>query len=148
LDCAMARIVLTPAEKAKILAVVRELDPATHELTTPFKVLLSDSEWHFVVTYARNEIKGALEIGLLARAMAEAVRKRGSANEQGIATFLESTAWMRNFGVSDDDDERFKDLCGVDSPLFLAVDALLQLAQDRMFDTIDEEYLRLLESSF
>ncbi|MGH2694180.1 MAG: hypothetical protein ACRDJJ_05120, partial [Actinomycetota bacterium] len=113
----MARIVLTPAEKAKILGIVRELDPVTHELTAPFKTVLSETEWHFVVNYARAEIRGALEIGLLARAIAETVRKRGSANEQGIAAFLESTAWMRNFGVSDEDDERFKDLCGIDSPL-------------------------------
>jgi hypothetical protein len=143
----MARIVLSAAEKAKITSIVRELDPATHGLTAPFKTVVSESEWYFIVNYARSEMRGALQVGVLARAMAEAVRRLGAANDQGIASFLDSTAWMRNFGISDEDDERFKDLCGVDSPLFLAVDALLQMAQDRMFGTLDEEYARLVESS-
>jgi hypothetical protein len=144
----MARVLISAGERGRIVAILRELDPETHDLTARFQEQLDPEDWAFVCDYTRAEIKGALEIGLMARAVAEAARRRGVSNEEGIGNFLDSIAWMRNFGVSDPHDERFKELCGIDTPLFLAVDALLQMAQDRMFGTLDEEYARLLESSF
>lgn len=142
----MPRLIYTGADKLRVDAIVAELDPAGHDLTRPFREALSSEDWLFVVDYARTEIRAALEVGMLARTVAESARLRGSSNEQGIRTFLDSISWMRNFGVSDAADERFKEIADVDSPLFVAVDALLQLAQDRMFNTLDEEYVRLLEA--
>lgn len=143
----MAKMILSGPERLRIAAILRELDPDSHELLAPFKENLSAADWNFVVEYARAEMRGALEMGLLARGLADTARMRGMANADGISSFLESTSWMRNFGMSDESDEHFKRLADVDTPMFVAVDALLQMAQDRMFNTLDEEYARLLDAS-
>lgn len=140
----MPKVVYSGAERLRMNAILDELDPATSELTTPFQDVLSEDDWNFVVTYARNEMRAALEIGMLTRAVAEAARDRAASNEEGVAAFFEAVSCMRNFGVSDRTDERFRNIADVDSPLFIAVDALLQMAQDRLFNTLDEEYVRLL----
>jgi hypothetical protein len=142
----MPKVIYTGADRVRIEAILKELDPQINPLTLPFKAMLDEDDWRFVVDYARAEIRAALEIGLLARGMADAARRRGVANDDGVAAFMDSASWMRNFGVSDGADERFKRLADVESPLFFAVDSLLQLAQDRLFNTLDEEYLRLLDS--
>ncbi len=143
----MPRIIFSGTERLRMNAILKELDPATHEFTSRFANVLSSEDWNFVQNYARAEMRGALEMGLLARSVAEVARQRGIGSEQGVSSFLDSTPWMRNFGVSDDADERFKMIADLESPLFVAVDALLQLAQDRMFNTLDEEYARLLDAS-
>jgi hypothetical protein len=140
----------TKAERAEVDLVMTELDPETHEFLFDFSLVCPEEDWQFLVGYARREMRAALELGLLARATSQVATELGATDDAGARAYLGSIAWLRNFGRADDADERFLELCGepgTDSPLFVAVESLLELAQDRMFGTIDEEYRALLEQA-
>lgn len=142
----MPQIEFTDKERKLIDAVLAELDPVSHELTRDFRNVLDGDDWRFLVRYARREMRACLELGLLARSMADTARLRNLSNEQGAVAFLRSVSWLRNFGMTDPDDERFLSLAGEgpEAPLFLAVDALIEIAKDRIFDTVGDEYRQLL----
>lgn len=145
----MPKIVFTAPERARVSNILKELDPATHELTAPWSERLDPKDWQFVVDYATFEMRAALELGLLARSAVDTARQRGMANAEGASVVLSSISWLRNFGVIDARDERFASIAGAgtDAPLFLAVEALIEIAKDRLFQTFDEEYRLLLETS-
>ena len=143
----MPRIAFTGEEHARINHVLRELDPATHELTAHWSDLLNGEDWAFLQDYVRTEMRATLEMGMLARSIAAVVNERRLADTTAVDHFLRSTTWSRNFGLTDDAEERLMSILGqaLDSPLFLAIEALMQMAEDRMFDTLDSEYRSLLE---
>jgi hypothetical protein len=140
------QIEFTETERTLIDAVLVELDPSTHELTRDFKDDLSEDDWRFLVRYARREMRACLELGLLARSAADTARLRNLSNDEGAFAFLRSVSWLRNFGITDPEDERFLGLAGEgpEAPMFLAVDALIEIAKDRIFDTVGDEYRQLL----
>jgi hypothetical protein len=140
------QIEFTQTERTLIDAVLVELDPSTHELTRDFKDDLSEDDWRFLVRYARREMRACLELGLLARSAADTARLRNLSNDEGAFAFLRSVSWLRNFGITDPEDERFLGLAGEgpEAPMFLAVDALIEIAKDRIFDTVGDEYRQLL----
>jgi hypothetical protein len=140
------QIEFTETERTLIDAVLVELDPSTHELTRDFKDDLSGDDWRFLVRYARREMRACLELGLLARSAADTARLRNLSNDEGAFAFLRSVSWLRNFGITDPEDERFLGLAGEgpEAPMFLAVDALIEIAKDRIFDTVGDEYRQLI----
>ena len=148
----MARITLSAAERARINAILVELEPSCHDLTRRYASELAPHEWEFVLGYIRNELRSFLEIRTMARALADAARKRGLADDAGISDFLASRTWVRNFGVADDDDDRFMAIAastGRPSPranydLSTDADTLLEIAEERLLGTIDDEYIELL----
>ena len=143
----MPRISFTGEEHARINHVLRELDPATHDLTAHWRNLLSGEDWAFLQDYVRTEMRATLEMGMLARSIAAVVDERRLADKAAVDHFMRSTPWSRNFGLTDEAEERLMSILGqaLDSPLFLAIEALMQMAEDRMFDTLDIEYRSLLE---
>lgn len=145
----MPQIEFTEAERTLVDAVLAELDPSSHELTRDFRNILAEEDWRFLVRYARREMRACLELGLLARSMADTARLRDLSNGDGAFAFLRSISWLRNFGMTDPDDERFLALAGEgpQAPIFLAVDALIEIAKDRIFDTVGDEYRQLLFDS-
>ncbi len=148
----MARITFSAAERARIAAILVELEPAFHDLTRRYANELDPQEWEFVVGYIRNELRSFLEIRTMAGAFAEAARDGGLADERGIADFLASRSWVRNFGVADDDDDRFMAIAAttgrpnprVNYELSTDADTLLEIAEERLLGTIDDEYVELL----
>lgn len=145
----MPQIEFTEAERTLVDAVLAELDPSSHELTRDFRNILAEEDWRFLVRYARREMRACLELGLLGRSLADTARLRDLSNGDGASTFLRSISWLRNFGMTDPDDERFLALAGEgpQAPIFLAVDALIEIAKDRTFDTVGDEYRQLLFDS-
>lgn len=125
--------------------ILEELDPNGHELFAPHKALLSDADWAFICDYTRERMRSAIQIGAMARAFVETAQQLGATDDRGAQHFLRSKAWIHNFGVTASADEYFcalSAICG--NRLGRASDALVEIAQDRMFETLDEEYQRLL----
>jgi hypothetical protein len=74
--------------------------------------------------------------------------RHGLADEKGSEHFLRSKSWLHNFGVTQTTDEYFTALSlAHENKLHQALDALIMIAQDRLFDRVDEEYERLLRPS-
>ena len=127
--------------------MVEELDPAKHDLFDVHRPLLSAADWEFLCEYVREKVASALMIGLLARSAAAAAEESGVSDSRGADHFLRSKAWVHNFGVLQSGDEYFTNLSGAcGNRLGKACDALVEIAQDRLFGTLDEEYQRLLAS--
>lgn len=143
----MAQIALTEDEEARIESILDELDPLNHELVLPARDPLSAEEWGFVVDHIRQKIRSALELGFMARALACTAERRGLSDDRGADHFLRSKAWVHNFGVAQTGDEYF---CALSlksgNRLLKAADALVEFAQDRVFDTFDDEYRRVFPS--
>lgn len=148
----MGRIIFTDDERARIEQILEELDPARHELTRHYRDRLSAAEWDFVWRYIRNELRGLLELTTLALTLAEEAAARGLANDDGINDFLGSRTWVRNFDIADPQDDRFiaiakglgrsADTSNYD--LVIDADTLMEIAQERMKGTLEEEYVELL----
>lgn len=151
---AVAQIVFSSDERERIAAILEELDPAEHELTRRYADRMSEQEWKWVTDYLRHELRALLEIGVMLRAVAHTARTRGHADRAAVKRLLRDNR-TRNFGLPDDADAYFNDICMLCEPaslddgepgLWKAGDALLELAGDRMFDTLGEEYAELLDS--
>ncbi len=143
----MAHIALSDEDRRVIAETLEELDPASHELLARFREVLNDSDWAFAVGYVTARIRGALEIGLIARAVVAAAERNGLADERGSDHFLRSKAWLHNFGVPQTGDEYFYAVsAAAGGGLVRAHEALLELAQDHLFGTFDDEYQRLFST--
>jgi hypothetical protein len=150
----VAQIVFSPEERARVESILEEFDPAEHELTRRFADRMSEQEWKWVTRYLRRELRALLEIGVMLRAVTALAHERGHADRTAVRRLLRDNR-TRNFGLPDDADAYFNDLCMMCEPtsidqgdpsLWRAGDALLELAADRMFDTLGEEYAELLDS--
>lgn len=143
----MPKINFSDAELAQVAGMVDELDPAKHELFDVHRPLLNPADWEFLCEYVREKVASALMIGLLARSVAHTSQDHGLSDNRGADHFLRSKAWVHNFGVLQSGDEYFANLSGTcGNRLGKACDALVEIAQDRLFGTLDDEYQRLLSS--
>lgn len=142
-------------------AILTELDPAGHELTSHFTSVLAEDDWDFAVGIMRAELRTVLEMGLAARAVATLGRSEEMADEAGIEHLLGDCGelWeIGNFGTPFEDGraERWTDICSSTQPvvddegqantsaLAVAAFALRDLAHQKMFDTLDEEFGEML----
>lgn len=141
----MADIILTAQDLEKLDESLLYLDPATHELTAPLADELAPGDWDFVVSYIRQRLRSAMEIELMARAFASSAVARDLCDQRGAEHFLRSKAWLHNFGIIQTSDEYFATLSAVhENRLTRALDALVLIAQDMLFDKIGEDYRRLV----
>ncbi|MFP5298404.1 MAG: hypothetical protein ACLGHL_05415 [Actinomycetota bacterium] len=141
----MADIMLSPDDLVRLDESLAYLDPASHELVTPLREQLSPRDWEFVVSYIQQRLRSAMEIELMARAFASAAKARDLCDQRGADHFLRSKAWLHNFGIIQTSDEYFASLSAThDNRLTRALDALILIAQDLLFDKIEEDYRRLL----
>jgi hypothetical protein len=146
------KISFTPEEMAKIQSILEELDPATHDLTAHYASVMSAEDWNFVRAYIRKELISFLLLSTMARSIAEVASERGLADEEGVRDFLASRTWTRNFGVADEADDSFLRIAALtgrpspDANYELAADAdtLLEIAEERLLGTLDDEYAELV----
>jgi hypothetical protein len=146
------KISFTPEEMAKIQSILEELDPTTHDLTAHYATLMSAEDWAFVRAYIRKELISFLLLSTMARSIAEVASERGLADEEGVRDFLASRTWTRNFGVADEADDSFLRIAALtgrpspDANYELAADAdtLLEIAEERLLGTLDDEYAELV----
>lgn len=147
-DKAMADIVFSEQDLRQIEDTIRYLDPASHELVCALEPQLSGADWDFAVTYMRQRIRSALEIELMARAMADRCTRTNLCDKRGADHYLRSKSWTHNFGIIQTTDEYFAALSAAhDNKLTRALDALILIAQDLLFGSLDEEYERLLNQA-
>ena len=148
----MPKISFTPDEMAKIQAILEELDPATHDLTAHYSAVMSAEDWNFVRAYIRKELISFLLLSTMARSVAELASERGLADPDGVRDFLSSRTWTRNFGVADEADDSFLRIAALtgrpsaEASYELAADAdtLLEIAEERLLGTLDDEYAELI----
>jgi hypothetical protein len=143
----MSTFSFSPQDLTQIEVILDEVDVASHELLRPVEPAVSTNDWAFVIGYIEERLRAALEIGILARSFCTTAVERGYADERGVDHFLRSKAWLHNFGVTQRGDEHFYSLSAAcEHRLVRALDALVEIVQDRMFSTLDDEYERLLSS--
>jgi hypothetical protein len=130
---------------ASIEETIAYLDPASHELLSSLQASLSEADWEFAVTYIRQRVRSALEIEIMARALTDTAITRNLCDRRGAEHFQRSKTWLHNFGVIQTTDEYFAALsANHNNRPTLALEAMILIAQDMMFDRLDEEYERLL----
>lgn len=149
----MAEVVFTEEETQRIEEIMRDLDPAQHELTQPFEAKVPPGFWNAFVDYARSQLRAAIEIEHLMRAVAATALARGLVDEEGLSHFLareEITEWaLPNFGQMDKAGWRWlalQELCEeVDVDRFLdAIQGLIEIGRSRMFETLDDDLRNLV----
>lgn len=141
----MADIVLTDEDLARLAECLAYLDPAGHELVAPLASELPPNDWDFVVSYMRRRLRSAMEIEMMARAFTTSATARDLCDGRGAEHFLRSKAWLHNFGIIQTSDEYFASLSAAHgNRLTRALDALILIAQDLLFDKIGEDYRRLV----
>jgi hypothetical protein len=146
------KITFTPAEIAKIRSILDELDPATHDLTSHYATMMDAEDWSFVRAYIRKELLSFTLLSTMARAVADAAIERGLAGAEGVKDLLTSRTWTRNFGVADDADDRFRQIASatgrpsaaVNYELATDADTLMEIAEERLLGTLDDEYVELV----
>lgn len=169
----MARVAFTPEELAAVDDVCRELDPAKHELTAGYIDAIDDpSERRHVIAHLRRALRAELIVGLVMRAGADACVSHGVVDADAAEHFVaddydkprtgitgtrrlrEARRWQYNLGyLSNEAIVTYRilrrhysrgpgrdGLYPEDRPFF----ALLDLANDRMFDSLEQEHRRLL----
>lgn len=170
----MARVLFTQEEIAQVDSTCDEFDPASHELTARYIHALYDpDERAHLKNHLRAALRAELVVGLVARAAADACRDSAGAEEiaaeqfveddserarsgiTGARRFREGRRWQYNLGyLSQEAIETYRILRKFYGrgpvhdglyPMDEAFFALLDLAHDRMFGTLDKEYERLLE---
>ena len=143
----MAEIVFTGEDLRLIETAVTDLDPSTHELIAIHQASFGEDDWDFVLRYIEERVSAALKLGIMARCLVMAAEDADLADERGVQHFLGSKAWVHNFGVANTADEYFQALSTAGGGrLSKALDALIEITQDRLFGTFDEEYQRLFSS--
>lgn len=141
----MAEIRLTLRDGELIQATLDYLDIGSNELLESVRPSLTDADWEFVTTYIHQRVRSALQIEMMARAMARASIDLNLCDDAGADHFLRSKSWLHNYGVTQTADEYFTALSiRYEDRLNRALDAMVMIAQDRMFGSFDEEYERLL----
>lgn len=143
----MPDISFTAAERTHMAEVLRRLDPAGHDLTREFRTILSKEEWDFVVEYVRAKMRVVLEAGLLMRSVGDAAKASQLVDEGAIRKNFLHSLWTYDFAFRPPIENTFVQIAGgsPDARLCLAVEALVELAEDAMFATFDEACDLLLE---
>jgi hypothetical protein len=143
----MAEIVFSGEDLNRIEEAISDLDPSTHELIVIHEGSYSQDDWAFIIKYVTERLSAALKLGLMARCLGIAAEEAELADERGVQHFIDSKAWVHNFGIASTADEYFQALStSGGGRLSKALDALIEIAQDRLFGTLDDEYQRLFSS--
>jgi len=141
----MPDITFTDQERQRVNAIIDELDPADHELLCPYNDRLSAEDWQFVCDYVRAKMRAVLETGLLVASIAERARTTDLVGEEAIRNNFVRTLWNYDFSFRKAIEDTFVAVAGGETPLCLAAEALVELAEDLMFATFEDAHERLLD---
>lgn len=142
----MASVTISNAEWVKVEEILVDLNATIDELTKRYFGKFDKRDWLFVRSYIRMELRAALQLGAMLRAVAKVAVEQGLANDEAAKCFVQVNA-RRNFGLLDPAEVGFEVVSEVNEckeELRRAVLALAELANDRMFGTLDDEYAELL----
>jgi hypothetical protein len=142
----MAVVSFSNAEWVRVEEILVELNPTIDELTEDYFGRFDKRDWLFIRSYIRMELRAALQLGVMLRAVGKVALEQGIANDEAIKTFVQVNA-RRNFGLLDPAQVGFEVVAEVNEckdELRRAILVLSDLANDRMFGTIDEEYAELV----
>jgi hypothetical protein len=145
----MAVVSFSNAEWVRVEEILVELNPTIDELTEDYFGRFDKRDWLFIRSYIRMELRAALQLGVMLRAVGKVALEQGIANEEAIKTFVQVNA-RRNFGLLDPAQVGFEVVAEVNEckdELRRAILVLSDLANDRMFGTIDEEYAELVSKA-
>ena len=145
----MPDITFTAQERQRVNAIIDELDPADHELLSPYQDMISAVDWQFVCDYARAKMRAVLETGLLVASVAERARVADLVGEETIRNNFVRTLWTYDFSFRKAIEDTFVAVAGGgrEAPLCLATEALIDLAEDLMFATFEDAHERLLDGA-
>jgi len=145
----MPHITFTEQERQRVNAIIDEVDPADHELMCAFNDALSADDWQFVCDYVRAKMRAVLETGLLVAAVADRARIFNLVDEDTIRNNFIRTLWGYDFSFRKAIEDTFVAVAGgrKETPLCLAAEALVELAEDRMFATFEDAHERLLDGA-
>ncbi|MGH2750720.1 MAG: hypothetical protein ACRDK3_07595 [Actinomycetota bacterium] len=145
----MPDITFTPKEQERINTIIDELDPADHELLHPYYDSLAADDWQFVCDYVRAKMRAVLETGMLIRSVAEKARATKLVDEEAIRNNFVRTLWNYNFSFQKAIEDTFVEVAGGhrESPLCVAVEALVEVAEDLMFGTFEDAHEQLLDGA-
>jgi hypothetical protein len=142
----VASVTISNAEWVKVEEILVDLNATIDELTKRYFGKFDKRDWLFVRSYIRMELRAALQLGAMLRAVAKVAVEQGLANDEAAKCFVQVNA-RRNFGLLDPAEVGFEVVSEVNEckeELRRAVLALAELANDRMFGTLDDEYAELL----
>jgi hypothetical protein len=142
----MAVVTFSNAEWVRVEEILVELNPTIDELTERYFGKFDKRDWLFVRSYIRMELRAALQLGAMLRAVAKVALDQGLANEEAVKCFVQVNA-RRNFGLVDPAEVGFEVVSEVNEckdELRRAILVLTDLANDRMFGTMEEEYKELI----
>jgi hypothetical protein len=145
----MAVVSFSNAEWVRVEEILVELNPTIDELTEDYFGRFDKRDWLFIRSYIRMELRAALQLGVMLRAVGKVALEQGIANAEAIKTFVQVNA-RRNFGLLDPAQVGFEVVAEVNEckdELRRAILVLSDLANDRMFGTIDEEYAELVSKA-
>jgi hypothetical protein len=145
----MAVVSFSNAEWTRVEEILVELSPTIEELTHHYFGSFDKRDWLFVRSYIRMELRAALQLGAMLRAVTKVAIEQGLANEEAAKCFVQVNA-RRNFGLLDPAEVGFEVVSEVNEckeELRRAIVVLADLANDRMFGTLDEEYADLVAKS-
>jgi hypothetical protein len=145
----VAVVSFSNTEWVRVEEILAELNPTIDELTEHYFGRFDKRDWLFVRSYIRMELRAALQLGAMLRAVGKVALEQGIANDEAVKTFVRVNA-RRNFGLLDPAQVGFEVVSEVNNckdELRRAIQALADLANDRMFGTIDEEYADLISKA-
>lgn len=145
----MAVVSFSNVEWVRVEEILVELNPTIDELTEDYFGRFDKRDWLFIRSYIRMELRAALQLGVMLRAVGKVALEQGIANAEAIKTFVQVNA-RRNFGLLDPAQVGFEVVAEVNEckdELRRAILVLSDLANDRMFGTIDEEYAELVSKA-
>ena len=145
----MAVVSFSNVEWVRVEEILVELNPTIDELTEDYFGRFDKRDWLFIRSYIRMELRAALQVGGMLRAVGKVALEQGIANAEAIKTFVQVNA-RRNFGLLDPAQVGFEVVAEVNEckdELRRAILVLSDLANDRMFGTIDEEYAELVSKA-
>ena len=145
----MAVVSFSNTEWVRVEEILAELNPTIDELTEHFFGRFDKRDWLFVRSYIRMELRAGLQLGAMLRAVGKVALEQGIANDEAVKTFVRVNA-RRNFGLLDPAQVGFEVVSEVNNckdELRRAIQGLSDLANDRMFGTIDEEYADLVSKA-
>jgi hypothetical protein len=145
----MAVVSIPNTEWARVEEILVELNPTIDELTHRHFGKFDKRDWLFVRSYIRMELRATLQLGSMLRAVAKVALEQGLANDEAAKCFVQVNS-KRNFGLLDPAEVGFEVVSEVNEckdELRRAILALSDLANDRMFGTLDEEYAELVAKS-
>lgn len=148
----MAAITFSDQELARIDSILSELDPASHDLMRPYAEKLEVREWELLQDYVRARLRRTLMTGLMAGAVtavaeAEGLAYPGTGSKAFGRRFKE--AWVDSFAPIPDCWRLAPVLARLEdgrSCVLKEILALEAMAENRMFETLDDQLAQLLES--